>query len=241
MILLKKPNINEINTPFNWPVVGTLLFLTGIAGIPAIFLVALVAMGPSAIEGVSSMINILHFETPAAIFVHGGSGILFFLTMPFQFSPKLRAKNLNRHKMAGRVALISGYIMAISGVWMHNVLTPDSQGTRYIVLILMSMAICLTFSIALWHIIKRNVQLHLKWMTRAVAITLAAVTPLFIDLLIVILFSHFDSLFTVLGQLQYDYGRLVGIVFNLVIVEVILTKKLAVSTRLSRRESRYAL
>ncbi|NQZ81284.1 MAG: DUF2306 domain-containing protein [Colwellia sp.] len=241
MTSLTKTDINKINIPFNWPVVGTLLFLTGIAGIPAIFLVALVVLGPSAIDGVSSMINTLHFETPAAILVHGVSGILFFLTMPFQFSPRLRTNNLNRHKIAGRIALISGYIMAISGVWMHNVLSPDSQGTRYVVLILMSMAICLTFSIALWHIIKRNVQVHQKWMARAVAITLAAVTPLFIDILIVILFSHFDRLYTILNQLQYDYGRLIAIMINLLIVEIILTKKLSESTRLNRRENRVAL
>jgi len=240
MTSLKTTDINEISIPFNWPIVGTLLFLTGIAGIPAIFLVSLVAIGPSAIDGVSSMVNSLHFETPAAIFVHGVSGILFFLTMPFQFSPKLRTNNLNRHKIAGRIALISGYIMAISGVWMHNVLSPDSQGIRYVVLILTSMAICLTFSIALWHILKRNVQVHQKWMARAVAITLAAVTPIFIDLLIMILFSHVDQLYATLNQLQYDYGRLLGIIINLGIVEIILTKKLPKSTHLNRKENRYA-
>jgi len=241
MTSIKKNDIKEISIPFNWPVVGTLLFLTGIAGIPAIFLVLLVVMGPSAIDGVSSMINTLHFETPAAILVHGVSGILFFLTMPFQFSPRLRTNNLNRHKIAGRIALISSYIMAISGVWMHNVLSPDSQGTRYVVLIITSMAICLTFSIALWHIIKRNVQAHQKWMARAVAITLAAVTPLFIDILIVILFSHFEQIYTILNQLQYDYGRLIGIMINLVIVEFILTKKIAKSRQLNGRGNSYAL
>jgi len=240
MTLLKQYNNNEINIPFNWPVVGTLLFLTGIAGIPAIFLVALVAMGPSEIEIISTMINTLHFETPAAIFVHGVSGILFFLTMPFQFSPRLRANNLNRHKIAGRIALISGYVMAISGVWMHNVLSPDSQGTRYVVLILMSLTICFTFSIALWHVIKRNIPKHQRWMARAVAITLAAVTPIFVELLIMALFSHFDRLYTILIELQYDYGRLVGIIINLVIVEIIFSKKLAKNTRLNREENRVA-
>jgi len=228
MTSFNQKNINTLHNtttiPFNWPIVGMLLFLTGIAGIPAIFLIILVAMGPSAIDGVSSMINTLHFKTPAAVFIHGGAGILFFLTMPFQFSPKLRANNLNLHKIMGRIALISGYIMAISGVWMHNVLTPESQGTRYTILILTSCLICLTFSIALWHIIKRNVAQHQQWMARAVAITLAAVTPLFIDILIVLLFSNTEYVFTVLSQLQYDYGRLVGIVINLAIVEVLRVK-----------------
>lgn len=219
-------NTNPETTHFNWLVVGTLLFLTGVAGIPAVFLVAMVAIGPDIFGGESSIINPLHFETPAVIFVHGGSGILFFLTMPFQFSPKLRNKNLRRHKVTGRIAITSAFVMAISGVWMHNLLSPESQGTRYILLILTSFAICLAFSIALWHILKRNVQAHQKWMARAVAITLAAVTPLFTELLIVFLFSHSDSIFPLLNQFHYDYGRLLGVAINLSIVEIIFATRM---------------
>jgi len=39
-----------------------------------------------------------------------------------------------------------------------------------------------------------------------------------------ILFSHVDQLYATLNQLQYDYGRLLGIIINLGIVEIILTK-----------------
>jgi hypothetical protein len=220
-----KNNVKIKNTPGNWPVVGFLLFMSGIPGIPAIFLLAIVAIGPSSGDSISSLINTLHFGTPAAVFVHGGAGILFFLTMPFQLSPALRIKNQNRHKAGGRIALLSGYIMGLSGIWMHHVLSPDSFGIRYIVLVVMSIAMCITFSLALWHIINRNVQSHRKWMCRAVAITLAAVTPLFVEAISFLLFGQLENTFAVISQFQHDYGRLVGIAINLTIVEYIFFKE----------------
>jgi len=224
-MLSKTNNIEPSNTLYNWPVVGILLFLTGIAGIPAMFGVAIVALGVFGFAGESSFISSIHFTQPGAMFVHGGAGILFFLTMPFQFSPRVRAKNPKRHKLAGRIAVVSGCIMAISGVWMHNVLSPESQGIRYSILILTSMAICSSFLIALWHVIKGNIQVHQLWMARAVAIVLAAITPLFIDIFILIIFSGFEVIFNMLTQFQYDYGRLLGIVINLSIVEIIMREK----------------
>ncbi|PAJ74498.1 hypothetical protein CJF42_10350 [Pseudoalteromonas sp. NBT06-2] len=224
MMLTKTNNIDSSNTLNNWPVVGTLLFLTGIAGIPAMFGVALVALGVLGFTGESSLINNIHFAKPGAMFVHGGAGVLFFLTMPFQFSPKVRENNPKRHKLAGRIAVISGCIMAISGVWMHNVLSPESQGVRYSILIVTSMAICSSFLIALYYVIKGNIQVHQLWMARSIAIVLAAITPLFIDILILIIFSNFEVIYTMLTQFQYDYGRLLGIVINLSIVEIIMRK-----------------
>ncbi len=222
--IMIKNNVNIKNTPFNWPVVGLLLFMTGIPGIPAIFLLAIVAIGPSSGDSISSLINALHFGTPNAVFVHGGAGILFFLTMPFQFAPALRIKNPNWHKAAGCIALLSGYIMGVSGIWMHHVLSPDSFGIRYIVLVVMSIAMCITFSLALWHIINGNVQSHRKWVCRAIAITLAAVTPLFVEAISFLLFGQLENIFAVISQFQHNYGRLIGIAINLTIVEYIFFK-----------------
>ncbi|MFD2165629.1 DUF2306 domain-containing protein [Thalassotalea euphylliae] len=216
----EKPTIS-----FNWTVVGSLFFLMAIPAIPAMFFITAVALGPSVIGELTAYVSAAHFEKPAALFVHGGSGVLFFLSMPFQFSPKLRASHLNWHKMSGRIAVVSGYVMAISGVWMHNVLTPESQGGRYFSLIVMSIAMCLTFSIALWHIINKRVSAHQKWMARAVAVTLAAVTPLFVDILILLVFGSFNGVFDMLVDLHHNYGRLLAIVINLSVVEFWFNRK----------------
>ncbi|HEY7774173.1 MAG TPA: DUF2306 domain-containing protein [Marinagarivorans sp.] len=207
--------------PFNWPIVGLLLFLAGIPAIPAPFLMTLAVMGPSANE-LSSIVNALHFQTPAAVLVHGSSGIAFFLSMPFQFSPLLRAKKPKRHKIAGIIALASGYVMALSGIWMHHVLSPDSFGARYLSLVTLSAAICIAFSMALTHILNGNVPAHRAWMCRAVAITLGVVTPLFIDILLYLASNSTGNSLATLYQLQHDYGRLLGMAINLGIVEYAL-------------------
>lgn len=229
MTTIKLSDTNNLTMPFNWPVVGSLLFLTGIAGIPAAVMLVLVLMSPTELTGIYAFVNPIHFQAPTIIFLHGGSGVLFFLTMPFQFSQKLRAKHLGLHKTTGRIAIVSAYVMAISGIWMHNLLSPESQGIRYYLLIFTSFLICLTFSIALIYAIRKNIAQHKKWMARSVAITLAAVTPLFIDTAIAIGFSQYPQVYALLNQFQYDYGRLLAVAINLAIVEVIWHKQKATS------------
>jgi len=217
--------IKKKNKPFNWPVVGFLLFITGIPGLPAIFILIGLALGPSAGGLFSSVVNVLYFEMPAAIAVHGGSGILFFLTMPFQFSPALRNNDSNWHRISGRITLLSGYVMGLSGIWMHHVLSPDLFGMRYVSLVILSIAMCIAFSLALWHIINGNIDVHRKWMIRAVAITLGVITLLFVEAILFLLFGQLENIFVLISQFQDNYGRLVGVVINLIIVEYIFFKE----------------
>ena len=84
---------------------------------------------------------------------------------------------------------------------------------------------CTAFSLALWHIINRDVQSHRKWMIRSVAITLAVVTLLFVEVIIFVLFGQLENTFAVISQFQHDYGRLVGVAINLSIVEYIFLKE----------------
>jgi len=83
MMLTKTNNIDSSNTSYNWPVVGTLLFFTGIAGIPAMFFVAMVALAVLGIGGEASFISSIHFSKPGAMFVHGGGGYFIFLNYAF--------------------------------------------------------------------------------------------------------------------------------------------------------------
>ncbi|REL30850.1 DUF2306 domain-containing protein [Thalassotalea euphylliae] len=211
--------------PFNWPVVSTLALLTAIPAIPAIFILLIVAIGAGNHQELAAMINSAYFDAPAAVYVHGGSGILFFLTMPWQFSPRLRHQYAGWHKIAGRIAVIAGCVMALSGIWMHKQLTPDEQGARYLILVVMSAAICLCFLMAVWHIVNRNIARHQRWMALAVAITLAAVTPLFTGLLVMLMFSSFDQLYPTAASLHHQYDRLLGMAINLAIVELVFRKK----------------
>ncbi|KZN36026.1 hypothetical protein N480_18720 [Pseudoalteromonas luteoviolacea S2607] len=207
---------------FNWPVVSGLLLITAIPGVPAIFIIALVLLGSGAVAGVSDVINAQYFATPAAILTHASAGVIFFLTMPWQFSPRLRVCRPRLHKVGGRLAVVSGCVMAISGVWMHLMLTPNELGGRFVSLLIMSVAICGAFCTAIGHVIKGRVVQHKKWMIRAVALALAAITPLITGALLQLIFGAWAGVYETLLAFHHSYDRLIAMVINLTIVEMVM-------------------
>ncbi|MCF2858518.1 DUF2306 domain-containing protein [Pseudoalteromonas sp. SMS1] len=211
---------------FNWPAVISLLILTAIPGIPAIIIVILVLLGSGAVAGVSEAINAQYFLTPAAILTHGIAGGLFFLTMPWQFSDRIRAYHLRWHQITGRVAVMSGCVMALSGVWMHLMLSPHDLGSRFMSLIILSVAICGAFIVAVVQVIKGRIEQHRAWMMRAVALALAAITPIFTGAVLQLVFSAWTGGSEILAALHHDYDRLIAMAVNLVVVEWMLRTKL---------------
>ncbi|MEX2961627.1 DUF2306 domain-containing protein [Microbulbifer sp. TYP-18] len=206
---------------FNWPVVAGLLLITAIPGIPAIVILALVLFGSGAVAGVSDVINAQYFATPAAILTHATAGVLFFLTMPWQFSPRIRVRRSVWHKVGGRLAVTSGCIMALSGVWMHLMLSPHELGGRFVSLLIMSTAICTAFCVAIVHIKKGRIAQHKKWMIGAVALSLAAITPLFTGALLHLVFSSWEGIYESLRAFHNNYDRLIAMAINLAIAKVI--------------------
>ncbi|TMO54979.1 DUF2306 domain-containing protein [Pseudoalteromonas phenolica] len=216
---------NHKTSPSNWKAVSLLFFLIGLPAIPAVFIVALVLLGPDATAEASGLINARYFELPAAILVHGVSGIVFFFSLPTQFSTRLRVTRPKMHRVMGRLAVVSACLMAISGVWMHLVFSPTDLGARFISLVIVAIAICISFITAIVFAMKKNIVVHKIWMTRAVAITLAVVTPLFLEVIL----SLFINVASPMGELAisilHDYDRLIGLALNVLVVEVLLANK----------------
>lgn len=210
------------NTKNNWHVVIGLFLLFAIPGIPAILIVASVFIGMGASELPLEFVNSLYHSQSWPVIVHGLSGISFFLCAPLQFSPAFRKKNAKFHKFSGYIVFISGYIMALSGVWMHHVLSPNDFGSRYFGLILMALGMCISFSLALKHIVNRNIIPHQVWVIRALAITLAAITYLFVEVAFSLTLGQIDGLKPLIAVFLYDYGRIVAILFNLAIAEKLI-------------------
>ncbi|MCC2617800.1 DUF2306 domain-containing protein [Aestuariibacter halophilus] len=202
--------------------------MTGIPGIPAIIIVSLVVLGPDAVAGLSDMINAVYFETPAAIIVHGSAGAVFFLTMPWQFSPRLRVSNASWHKLGGRLAVIAGIVMALSGVWLHLTLHPDSYGVRFIAVVSLCAGMCVAFTMAVTRVLNGDIDGHRRWMIRAVGITLAAVTPVFIDLGLFVVLGQFKDMFTLVMHWQQQIGWLIGLGINMAIVERMILRNRSV-------------
>lgn len=227
MILSPSPvATNHTHKPkLNWPIVGLLLFLAGVPGLPAAFILASVAMGPPADGQAHAFVNMLHFSSPMPVIVHGGAGVMFFLTMPFQFSTALRKKYTEWHRAAGCIVIMSGFVIACSAPWMHQVFSPNSGLPRFSGLLTMSAGMIIGFSLALRAALKRNITQHRAWMMRAVAITLGPVTPALFTIPIYLIFGGLDELYLGLRQLELDYARWFGMAINLAMVECLLFKK----------------
>lgn len=210
-----------------WPLVFTLWLLTAIPSIPAALIIGLLLLQPLGSTLFIQLVNPHYLASPWAVLVHGCSGMVFFLTMPWQFSPKLRQRHPRWHRFSGRIVLLSAYLLAISGVWMHLFLTPNELGMRFIGLLVISLAMVGAFSMALHAILKREIQRHQRWMYRAVAITLAVVTPMFIEAAAVLTVGQFTLIKPFLAAFFHDYGRVLGLILNLWIAGRLLGRQRA--------------
>ena len=210
-------DLNTMKTPFNWAGVGFLLFMIGIAAIPAMFIVGVVFLGRDAGSTFGEIINAQYFNQPLVIICHGLSGIVFFITMPFQFSTRLRKTYPNYHKINGYAAFVSANAMAASGVWMHHVFSAHVFGARYVCLIIVALAICVTFAVAIYYAVQGNIKDHQRWIYYGAAASLAVVTPLFFEIIVVVLGG-------VGAALMYAYGRVIALIFNLLVTHQLYQK-----------------
>jgi uncharacterized membrane protein len=117
-------------------------------------------------------VHFAHYILLLRLHIAGGIGAL--LAGPWQFSQKLRTRNLNRHRWIGRFYLLSVALGSIAGFGMAMV---SKEG----------LATHLGFGIlaVLWFatglqayrmVRSRNIEAHRQWMIRNFALTLAAVT-----------------------------------------------------------------
>ena len=208
----------------NWPVVTMLFLLLAIPGLPALAIVMSVLVGLVSDELPLAFVKSLYLSKPWAVLVHGLSGVLFFISAPFQFSSGLRSKRPKLHKYSGYLVFVAGIIMAVSAIWMHHTLTPNDVGPRYVGLVAMSFTMCISFTVAVKHIVQRNIFAHHAWMIRAIAITLAAVTYLFVEITFSLTLGQIESLKPLIINLLYDYGRFIAIVGNLIVAEYLIKR-----------------
>ncbi len=206
----------------HWPLVSSLWLLTAIPAIPAAIILLLLLLAPTESTLFVALVNPHYLSSPWAVVVHGCSGVLFFLAMPWQFSPKFRLQRPAWHRVSGWLTLISAYVMAISGVWMHLSLTPDERGMRFIGLLVLSGAMIVAFSLAFYAVLQRQFERHQRWMYRAVAITLAAVTPLFIEQVAELTLGQLALFKPLLTPFFHDYSRFLGMLVNLFVAQWLL-------------------
>ncbi len=152
---------------------------------------------------------------PILTLVHILPGLLYLLLAPFQFSKKIRQRNISRHRRLGRVVIISGLVAGLTAFIMSLAMPSIGGVNQAAATLLFSIFFLFALSKAYLLIRKGKPALHREWMIRAYAIGLAITT---IRPIVGIFFA--TSGFT--GLTPYEFfgtAFWIGFVLHLVVAE----------------------
>jgi cytochrome bd-type quinol oxidase subunit 2 len=118
------------------------------------------------------------FASPIPVVVHIVSVTGYSLLGAFQFVPALRGGRHGWHRIAGRILVPAGLLVALSGLWMALFYAlPPSDGVILLILrLIFGSAMLASIILGFLAIRRRDFVRHSAWMTRAYAIALGAGT-----------------------------------------------------------------
>ena len=119
--------------------------------------------------------------SPVPVVVHLASVIPYALLGAFQFSSRLRRHHPGWHRGSGRLLVVLGLVVALSGLWM-TLAYPRGLGTGvllYAFRLLAGSAMAASVLLGILAIRRRDIAHHQAWMTRAYALALGAGTQVF--------------------------------------------------------------
>jgi uncharacterized membrane protein len=116
--------------------------------------------------------------SPIPVTVHIVSVTLYSLLGALQFVPSLRRGKPNWHRIAGRILVPAGVLVALSGLWMNFFYArpPGDGESLVIVRLIVGSAMLASIVLAVLAIRRRDFTSHGAWMTRGYAIALGAGT-----------------------------------------------------------------
>lgn len=105
---------------------------------------------------------------------HGLAGACAIFLGPMQFSDRLRQKYLRLHKTVGWIYVVGALIVAPFGAYIQYFEERTLQQPRSFTMAAASDAavLMLTTAIALFFVLRGNIQQHRQWMTRSYAVAL---------------------------------------------------------------------
>lgn len=113
--------------------------------------------------------------------VHIITATIFVILGAFQFSPSFRRRKPAWHQMAGRVLVVVGMLVALSGLWLNQFVSfPAGAGELLNVFRLLAglgMALCIVIGFAA--VRRQDITRHRQWMIRAYALGLGTGTQVF--------------------------------------------------------------
>lgn len=153
-----------------------------------------------------------YYRHPLVSFIHMGTGILFLLFAPLQFSTKFRAKNLTLHRWIGRVLMTAGLVAGVTGI-LAGLWLPAFGGISTMLAVwFFGIANIICFLRSFWCARNRMIPAHREWIMRAFAIGLGVGTQrILIFIFMPFQLAPFDQIF---GPLLW-----LGIAINLLVAE----------------------
>lgn len=121
--------------------------------------------------------NARFFDSPIPVVTHIVSVTVYSLLGAFQFVPALRTRR-GWHRIAGRVLIPAGLLVALSGLWMtvFYALPPQDGALLLVFRLVFGTAMLASLVLGVLAIRRRDYEQHSAWMTRAYAIALGAGT-----------------------------------------------------------------
>jgi uncharacterized membrane protein len=166
--------------------------------------------------------NARFVASPIPITMHIVSVTVYSLLGAVQFVPSLRRRTSSWHRIAGRILVPAGVLVALSGLWMSAFYPrPAGDGESLVVVRLMfGSAMFASIVLAVLAIRRRDFASHGAWMTRGYAIALGAGTQVFTLLPWVVVFGPIGAA----DELPRTVLMTAGWVINLGVAEYVIRR-----------------
>ena len=154
--------------------------------------------------------------SPLPVFVHVLFAVPYAVLGAFQFSTALRRRHPLWHRATGRLVVVLGLAVALSGLWMtlFYARQPGTGELAFLFRLAFGSGLAACIVLGLSAIRRGDVPTHKAWMTRAYAIALAAGTQTFTLALGPALFGP--------GVLTKDLSLGAAWVVNLAVAELVI-------------------
>jgi len=163
--------------------------------------------------------NARFFASPLPVVIHIVSATLYAVLGAFQFANSFRRRWSGWHRVTGRVVVVSGLLVGLSGLWM-TLFYPRPEGSGsllYVLRLVFGLSMIVSISLGFTTIRRGRVREHRDWMLRGYAIGLGAGTQVLTQMIGAI----------VLGKPSELNGALLmgaGWVINLAVAEWVIRR-----------------
>jgi hypothetical protein len=167
--------------------------------------------------------NARFIASPIPVTVHIVSVTVYSLLGALQFVPALRRGRPSWHRIAGRILVPAGLLVALTGLWMTVFYArPPGDGESLVVVRLMvGSAMLASIVLAVGAIKRRDFVSHGAWMTRGYAIALGAGTQVFTILPWVLIFGPIGAA----DELPRTVLMTAGWLINLAVAESVIRRR----------------